>query len=224
MIISSIFFILGACLASFFSCQLYRDQHLLLATNKRSFCETCLKTLTFWQLIPILGFLIQKGRCHFCNAKISLISTLNELFFGSILALIALFLPPDTWLQAIFICSWLFYLSLFDLATHLVPITPLLLGGSLNVILFYPTYSIFEWIVFSFSLLLLLIENFLGKLGIGDTFVIAFLALSLEPRELFFLLLCASLATLIYALFFKLSGELAFIPALFLGYLLTLFV
>lgn len=222
--ISSLFFICGALLASFFSCQLYRAQHFLWAFKRRSFCENCHQTLTFWQLIPIIGFLLQKGRCRFCQAPIAPISTLNELFFGMILSLLPFFVSKTLWWQTLFLCSWLFYLSLFDLATRSVPIIPLLLGGSLGVIFFSKTLSSFEWFIFGSALLLLLLGNRYDKLGAGDTLVISFLALELPFQELWLLLIYASSATLFYTLFCKVSHELAFIPAIFLGYLLTLLV
>lgn len=221
---SSLFFLVGALLASFFSCRLYRAQHFLWAFEPRSFCENCHQTLTFWQLIPIIGFLLQKGRCHFCQSPIAPISTLNELFFGMILSLLPFFVPQTLWLQTFLICSWLFYLSLFDLATRSVPLIPLLFGGSLNVIFFAKTHFFFEWSIFGLGLLLLVLGNLSGKLGHGDTLVISFLAFELPFQELLLLLIYASSVALFYTFFFKVSHELAFIPALFLGYLLTLFI
>ena len=37
----------------------------------RSHCPHCKKTIPFWQNIPILSFILQKGRCSFCKAPIS---------------------------------------------------------------------------------------------------------------------------------------------------------
>lgn len=220
---SSSFFLLGSSLASFFTCQLYRSQHPLWAFKKRSFCENCQQTLRFWQLIPIIGFIFQRGHCYFCHARIDPESTLNEFFLGIIMSLIALLVPQTAWLQALFLCSWLFYLSLFDLATKSIPVNPLLLGGLLSISFASPIFSSFELLFFSICLSLLLLGNIFGKLGLGDTLVISFLALNLSPEALWLLLLCASLATLLYALFFKTTQKLAFVPALFLGYLMTLF-
>jgi leader peptidase (prepilin peptidase)/N-methyltransferase len=37
----------------------------------RSACQDCKKTIPFWHNLPILSFLLLKGRCCFCQSKIS---------------------------------------------------------------------------------------------------------------------------------------------------------
>ena len=46
---------------------------------KHSVCDNCHHPLSWWQLIPILGFIIQRGHCHWCDAKISPFFPLSEL-------------------------------------------------------------------------------------------------------------------------------------------------
>ena len=47
----------------------------------RSFCPSCNKTIHIINLIPLLGFLIQKGKCMFCRTKISKFYPFSEIFF-----------------------------------------------------------------------------------------------------------------------------------------------
>ena len=45
----------------------------------RSHCVACNKTISKVNLIPVIGFLLQKGKCNFCKESISPMYPLNEL-------------------------------------------------------------------------------------------------------------------------------------------------
>lgn len=46
---------------------------------RRSYCDHCRHQLSCWQLIPVLGWLLQGGRCHYCHCWISPFLPLVEL-------------------------------------------------------------------------------------------------------------------------------------------------
>ncbi|WP_162260736.1 prepilin peptidase [Furfurilactobacillus siliginis] len=48
----------------------------------RSVCDHCRRQLTWWQLVPIFGWLCQRGRCHFCHVAISARYVLYEISIG----------------------------------------------------------------------------------------------------------------------------------------------
>ncbi len=50
--------------------------------NGRSFCEFCKQTLRWFELIPLLSFLFQKGKCRRCQKKLSFQYPLAEFFTG----------------------------------------------------------------------------------------------------------------------------------------------
>ena len=50
----------------------------------RSICPNCFKVLRWFELVPILSFLIQKGRCRNCGTRISYQYPLIELWTGLI--------------------------------------------------------------------------------------------------------------------------------------------
>src|SRR3990167_6665321 len=63
-------FVFGACIGSFLNALNYRvvkGKSLL----GRSFCPHCKKTLSAKELVPILSYLFQKGRCTKCKKPIS---------------------------------------------------------------------------------------------------------------------------------------------------------
>lgn len=73
----------GACLDSFINTIIWRLlNQISLFDPQRSYCNSCHQQLTWWQLIPVIGWLIQKGRYHFCHASIGCYSTFSELING----------------------------------------------------------------------------------------------------------------------------------------------
>ena len=82
LLIFLIAFFIGASLASFAGCVAWRFANNVPQTIPRSFCENCRHALCFWQLIPVVGYLLQGGRCAFCKHKIPGHETLIEIVFG----------------------------------------------------------------------------------------------------------------------------------------------
>lgn len=51
----------GACLASFINTVIWRLlNQISLFDPQRSYCDSCHQQLIWWQLIPVIGWLIQK--------------------------------------------------------------------------------------------------------------------------------------------------------------------
>ena len=73
--------ILGAMIGSFLSMVSYRLplNHNLIIKEKRSFCPKCQHVLGWQSLIPLLSFILQQGRCKYCNTKIPIRYPLIEL-------------------------------------------------------------------------------------------------------------------------------------------------
>src|SRR3989344_1771030 len=55
----------------------------------RSHCPYCEKTLSWYELIPVVSFIIQKGNCRSCGHKLSLQYPIVELATGIIFMLLA---------------------------------------------------------------------------------------------------------------------------------------
>lgn len=82
-----LFFILGVFLSQFFEILGYR-----LPKNddlfRNSCCDKCNHDLKFFESIPIISFIIQKGRCKYCHQKISKIYIIFEILTGIIFSLV----------------------------------------------------------------------------------------------------------------------------------------
>lgn len=83
MIMAFFVFVIGACVGSFCSALLYRTRSGESVVTGRSHCVACLKVLGPVDLIPIVSWLIRRGRCRHCGARFSWQYLALEAFFGA---------------------------------------------------------------------------------------------------------------------------------------------
>ena len=78
-------FAIGTIMGSFFNVIGHRLSKNESAIKPRSHCESCGHTLAWYELIPIVSFLIQGGKCRKCRTKLSwwypLIEIITGIFF-----------------------------------------------------------------------------------------------------------------------------------------------
>lgn len=81
-----IIFIFGLFIGSFLNVLILRCNTGVSVVYGKSKCRDCNNNLKWYELIPVLSFLAQKGRCRNCGAKISLqymiVEILTALIFG----------------------------------------------------------------------------------------------------------------------------------------------
>ena len=81
--------IFGACMGSFLNVVAHRSiQGKSWWGNERSVCESCGHVLGFFELIPVISWLMLRGRCKNCGAKISVRYILVELICAAIAVII----------------------------------------------------------------------------------------------------------------------------------------
>lgn len=76
-----LFSLLGLCVGSFLNVLIYRLPKRE-KVNGRSYCPYCKKSLKWHELIPVLSFILLKGKCSSCKKPISLQYPLVELMTG----------------------------------------------------------------------------------------------------------------------------------------------
>jgi len=81
-------FILGLVIGSFLNAVIYRLWQKKSFLKGRSFCPHCKHTLGWKDLIPLVSFLVLKGKCRYCGKKISLQYPLVEISTGILFALV----------------------------------------------------------------------------------------------------------------------------------------
>ena len=84
------FFILGSVLGSFFNVVIYRLPQGKSIISPSSHCPVCGAKLKVWHNIPIVSYILLKGRCYYCKEKISLRYPIVEATTGILLVLIFL--------------------------------------------------------------------------------------------------------------------------------------
>lgn len=99
----------------------------------RSACPQCGHVLRAWENVPVLSYLLLRGRCSACRAPISLRYPLIELASATLAALaLVTFGPTGTALAAFGLCVALLATSAIDIDTRLLPDSltqPLLWAG-----------------------------------------------------------------------------------------------
>lgn len=83
-------FILGLCFGSFVNMLVYRtarryqleSRKLKVKIGKRSFCDYCGRQLSWHENIPVVSWLVQKGRTSCCGKKLPLFYPIIEVMMG----------------------------------------------------------------------------------------------------------------------------------------------
>lgn len=115
-------FILGLVIGSFLNVCIYRIPRKLSIIKPSSFCPSCGNSIKWWHNIPVLSFIILKGKCAYCGAKISLrypvVEILNGIFY--VLAYLNFGLTISLPFVLIFI-SALIVISFIDFDFQIIP-------------------------------------------------------------------------------------------------------
>ncbi|MCL5010594.1 MAG: prepilin peptidase [Patescibacteria group bacterium] len=87
-------FVFGLFVGSFLNCVVYRLEVKKSFLQGRSFCPKCRHTLAWYDLIPVLSFVFLRGKCRYCNKKISWQYPVAELATGLVFLIISNFQFP----------------------------------------------------------------------------------------------------------------------------------
>ena len=77
-----LFFIIGIVFGSFLTCLSIRWSNNKSIIKPGSYCDSCGKSLNWYDLIPVLSFVINKGKCRYCKKDIPKIDIIIELLCG----------------------------------------------------------------------------------------------------------------------------------------------
>lgn len=119
-------FVLGAIFWSFGSVLLRRLRdgwswmQLKSILIGRSACPHCQRNLSWWQLIPLLGRMIQRGRCRLCGQTISLLYPVCEILSGLIFVWRGMWMTSYDTVSILMLAIWrlLGLILIRDLSTY----------------------------------------------------------------------------------------------------------
>jgi len=105
-------FCFGACVGSFLNVVVYRLPAGISIIAPPSRCPTCGARLTWRENLPVLGWIMLRGKCRYCGARISAQYMIVELFMALLFLGLAIIFylvrPPSPWEGTIF-GPWWFY-------------------------------------------------------------------------------------------------------------------
>jgi len=116
------FFALGCCLGSFFNVVIHRLPRGESIVSPGSRCPSCGSGIAWYDNIPLLSYLLLRGRCRHCNARISLRYPLVELLTGVLVFLLyrQFGLGVSFFIFLVF-AALLVLIAFIDLDTYLIP-------------------------------------------------------------------------------------------------------
>ena len=136
------FFILGSVMGSFFHATATRLSHEESIIFPSSHCHYCKHKLKWYELIPIISFLIQKGRCRSCHNKLPLSYLVIEIVTGALYAVCChvFKLTPDLVIAISFV-SVLIISIISDIEYMIILDEVLLFGICLIIILYFVLFG-----------------------------------------------------------------------------------
>ncbi len=128
--------ILGLCLGSFLNVVIYRLPRGLSLVRPRSFCPNCKHTLAWYENLPLLSFLWQRGRCRRCGHPIPWRYPLVELLSAFLACLMLWRFGPGFEAAGFYAFSLLLLAATWIDAEHRIIPDEISLGGLLLGLLF----------------------------------------------------------------------------------------
>ena len=130
-------FVFGICIGSFLNVVIYRvPLGLGVSDPKRSFCPICKKDIPWYRNLPLLTWLLQRGKCAECKAPIAfryfVVEALTGILFAASWALL-----PDPYPAALFVmalCVILVVISFIDAEHMIIPMNFVYVGMLLGLL------------------------------------------------------------------------------------------
>ena len=204
-----VFSLFGLVFGSFCNCWAWRIVHGESVLRGRSHCALCNHELAAKDLVPLFSWLFLKGRCRYCQEKISPRYPLAELICA--LLFLSLFLRYGLSLEClrfIILFCILLVASLVDFDIMELPDGLMLAAAAASLLRLVSDPSSWKDILlgaFAISLPLLLISLIMDRilqkdtLGGGDIKLIAALGMNFGPVQTLFLIIVACLLGIVFA-------------------------
>lgn len=232
-------FIIGTIFGSFYNVVGLRLAHEESIAFPPSHCTSCNHQLKAKDLVPILSYIFLKGKCRYCQNKISIKYPLFELITGIlfVLSYIKFGLTINFAISLIF-CSMLIIITISDIDTFIIPDQVLLVSAIIIFIIYIFTYKTFAFdylkdgiISFIFMYAVKLIGNFIFKkesMGDGDIKLMSVVGMVIGYKKVIIALFLAAYLGLPYAIYImikkNINHELPFGPFLSLASIILLFI
>lgn len=226
--------LIGICIGSFLNVLIDRLPKGEQISRGRSHCDYCKKPLRWFELIPVLSFIVQKGRCLRCRRRLSIQYPLIELATAA--GTILIFREYQSSLPQLLSIAVFFYsmtvIFMADLKYRIIPDSMVIVSGAASVVYQFTriAFDAASWVPILgtaagsslFFFLVWLVTKKRG-MGFGDVKLVFVLGLALGyPRAivaLYLAFLTGAIAGVILVLHKRtsLKAKIAFGPFLILG-------
>jgi len=213
LVVGIIVFLLGLCLGSFLNVVVYRLNHQLSPLRGRSFCPKCKKKILWQDNLPLLSFLLLKGRCRSCHSPISWQYPLVELATGLVTFLIVFYfsLPLVNILYLLLVSYALIVIAASDFLYQTIPDEAvyfgIVLALSYSFLVSHDLTSILSGLGASLFFLLLAVATRGKGMGMGDVKLVGFLGLFLGFPQILVALFLAFLTGAVFGVILILVGK-----------------
>lgn len=189
-----------------------------------SHCDNCNHELKWYELIPVISYVIQKGKCRSCGAKIPFLTVIIEIITGAAFALPYYFYGFDyKFFAAILIYSLTIIIFISDFKYYIINDSPLFVTilGILGLKFYFFNYKIVLHSALSGLLmfLLFLTIKFFGdrifkkeSLGGGDIKLAILLGVVLNIKLGLAAFILSAFIAFPYALFASIIKKEAIVP------------
>lgn len=213
--------ILGLITASFIETLAYRTQRGISIITPPSSCDHCHTKLKFYEKIPVLSWIILRGKCRYCGNKIPVKYIITELILPGIYMLLYIRYKNlyEIALYA-YLVTVMAYLSLLDIdrgSISMYDIAALYIGSAVNTVLsftghltFAPKHYFFGLIsgiaIVMVSFLIVYAVKKRIPMGAGDLLIIPAFSLFFGYREVITILIVSSTAGIFAGIFLMITG------------------
>jgi len=208
------FFLLGLVFGSFFNVVGLRVPMGQSIISPRSACPNCGHTLRTGELIPVLSYVIQGGKCRKCGVRISLIYPFFELLTGCLFvyAVYRIGINAELFLALTFI-SLLVIVVVSDLTYMIIPNRILLFFLPLFIVERFfnpltPWWSSLVGALGAFLLLFLIAVVSKGGMGGGDVKLFGVLGYVIGWKLILLTFIIACFSGTIVGLAFMMAGKM----------------
>ncbi len=231
-------FILGLCFGSFFNVVAIRVPKGESINKPGSHCPYCGKFLKWYELIPVLSFIIQKGKCRSCHHKLTFFYPFTELS-TAILYTVSYYSFGFSYefIIAITLVSVFLLVIVSDLTYLIIPDRFIIVPSIIIIIVNFLNLGVkggfiqigYGLISFIVMFLLMKLGNFLFKkesMGGADIKLMFLVGLSLNPLLSIVVIFLASFIALPVSIFLLIKNNehvIPFGPFITLGLLIVFF-
>lgn len=205
-----IVFILGLIWGSFANVCIWRIPQGKSIIFPKSHCPKCEKPIKFYDNIPLISYIILKGKCRNCGEKISLTYPLVELL-TAIIAILSYLKGGFTPLSIYYFLTGFLFLLLFfmDLKFRILP-DSITIGGVFFSFFYSLTFKIepgplerlagsaFASFLFLFTLIFYFLLKGIYGLGYGDVKLISFIGITFGFPEFLYIIIGGSIFGILF--------------------------